>query len=153
MGRSHRKKHCPPVCPKKCKPKIKIVSLTPGLVDVNCTTTSFTISFDISGSTCNVPIGSTIAIQYTREFDPKTAVLIGTTITDSSGLFRLTVPSLVVQTPTLGNLRVFAQFISGNAVVAVDCAKIQVKCSTPPLIPTFGPYPCTCCTRKSCFKC
>lgn len=138
-------------CHKKYKPKVCFSSVTPHKISVDCNASQFTTSLQILGTTRNLPMGTNIAIQYTREFDRKTAILVGTTTTDNFGNWQLIVASLVINTPALGSIYLFAEAIIDSVrVVAAAEFTIKVLCSTPPIIPVPGPYPCLCCDEKGC---
>jgi len=132
------------------KAKVCFSAVSPVELDVDCTANQFTVALQAFGTTRNLPSGTTITLQYTRKYDRKTAVLIGTTTTDNFGNWTFNIPSLVVNTPSLGNINLFAQAFEGATVLGFGIFKIKVRCNAPPFIPVPGPYPCLCCTKKGC---
>jgi hypothetical protein len=123
--------------------------VSPKEISVDTTSIQFTLDLQTLGTTRNLPTGTRVVLQYTRKYDQKTAILIGSTTTDNFGNWTITNSSLVVSNPELGNIYLFAEAIGTTTtgvqcVLAASCFKIRVTFQKPPYIPVPGPYPCIC---------
>lgn len=125
-------------CPKR---GICISSLSPSTFSGDCSQSPMVLSFTLSGRVCNIPVGTEITLQYTRECAPNTAVFVASTTVASDSTFTFNITNLSVPDPTLGNLNLFVQAVVGQEILAFAFARLKIKCAGP-----ANPY--VCCERK-----
>lgn len=126
------------ICPKR---NICLREPAPNKFGGDCSQPTMNLTFVLRGKVHNIVAGTVLTLQYTRTCAPNTAVLIGDTVVDNDGSFTFNISGLVVPNPSLGDVNLFVQMVSGSDVLAFAYARLKINCSGPK-----NPY--ICCPKK-----